>query len=145
MTDWTFELFFPRDISLLLPAPAEPMRPMHFRQGETVFTEGTAGRGFVALRKGRIVMKSGAQGEERTFGAGTCLDETFQNADGMWNGTAIAAEASDVLLLSGVACELFRQEVREEVREREEAKAAATGNLAGEAESVSVDARREVT
>ena len=79
----------------------------------------------MALRKGRIVMKSGAEGEERSFGAGTCLDDTFQNADGMWNGTVIAAEASDVLPLSGVARELFRHEVREEVREREEAKAAA--------------------
>ncbi len=145
MTDWTFELFFPRDISLLLPAPADPMRPMHFRQGEVVFTEGTAGRGFVALQKGRIVMKSGPQGEERTFGAGTCLDERFQNADGMWNGTAIAAEASDVLLLSGVACELFRQEVREEVREREEAKAAATANLGREAGDGNVEPRREAT
>jgi len=99
----------------------------------------------VALQKGRIVLKSGPAGEERSFVAGTCLDERFQNADGMWNGTAIAAEASDVLLLSGVARELFRQEVREEVREREEAKAAATGNLAGEAESGSADARREVS
>jgi NADH:ubiquinone reductase (H+-translocating) len=107
MSDWAFELFFPRDISLLLPAAHEPLRPMHFRKGEVVFAKGTAARGFVHVQSGSVVVEECSE-EPQTFRPGSCLGCGLQDADGIWNCTAVAAEGTDVVVLTGLARDLFR-------------------------------------
>jgi len=40
MAEWTFELFFPRDINLLTPSFSSPLGEMHLESGDTLFRSG---------------------------------------------------------------------------------------------------------
>ncbi len=107
MVDWTFELFFPRDVSLLVPPPEEPLRPVHYRKDEPLFTPRTLARSFIAVQRGSVTVKLDGQAE-RKFGPGQMLDGSLQDADGCWNCTAIATEPTDVLIVRGSALALFQ-------------------------------------
>lgn len=40
MTEWTFELLFPRDINLLTPSLSSPLGEMHLQAGDSLFRSG---------------------------------------------------------------------------------------------------------
>lgn len=109
MVDWTLELFFARDVSMLIPPPEEPLRPVHFRKDEIVFKAHTMGRSFIAVQRGRVtVQRDGVHEEE--VGAGGLIDSRFQDDDGCWLCAATACEPTDVLEIRGAALELFRHQ-----------------------------------
>jgi NADH dehydrogenase len=108
MVDWTFDLFFPRDVSLLLPPPEEALRPVHYRKDETLFTPRILARSFIAVQRGRVSVQQDGQ-PAREFGPGEMLDGNFQDADGFWNCTAVATQPTDVLIVRGVALSLFQK------------------------------------
>jgi NADH dehydrogenase len=108
MVDWTLELFFSRDVSLLLPPPEEPLRPVHYRQGETLLAPGTPSRHFIAVQRGHVTVTRAGVAEE--LGAGALLDTRFQDEHGRWNSTAIASQPTDVLIVRGAALELLRHQ-----------------------------------
>ena len=107
MVDWTFELFFPRDVSLLVPPPEEPLRPVHYRKDESLFTPRTHARSFIAVQRGRVTVTQDGQ-PAREFGPGQMLDGSLQDADGCWTCEAIASEPTDVLIVRGAALALFQ-------------------------------------
>lgn len=107
IVDWTFELFFPRDVSLLIPPPEEPLRPVHYRKDEPLFTPRTVARSFIAVQRGRVTVKQDGHAE-REFGPGEMLDGHLQDADGCWNCEAVATQPTDVLIVRGTALTLFQ-------------------------------------
>jgi NADH dehydrogenase len=109
--DWTFELLFPRDISLLLPPPDEPLRSIHLEQGEPLFVAGERCRAFFYLKKGSLIWDRPGAGSE-VLSAGTVIDQAQAGADNCWVGTATARESSDVVVFRGRALELLRGDLR---------------------------------
>lgn len=107
MVDWTFELFFPRDVSLLIPPPEEPLRPVHYRKDDSVFTCHTPARNFIAVQRGRVTVTRDGD-SPREFGPGDMLDNLLQDEHGRWNCDAFATESTDVLMLQGAVLTLFR-------------------------------------
>jgi NADH dehydrogenase len=109
MVDWTFELFFSRDVSLLIPPPEDALRPVHYRKDEPLFLPRTTARSFIAVQRGRVtIQRDGAAPEE--VGAGEMLDGRFQDDAGRWTCAATATEPTDVLVVRGAALELFRSQ-----------------------------------
>lgn len=107
LVDWTFDLFFPRDVSLLVPPPEEPLRPVHFRKGESLFTPRTHARSFIAVQRGSVTVRRDGQ-PALEIGPGQMLDASFQDADGYWTCEAIASQPTDVLIVRGAALALFQ-------------------------------------
>jgi NADH:ubiquinone reductase (H+-translocating) len=110
MMDWTFDIFFEKDISVLLPAPEEVLRPIHLETGELLFENGAPCRAFFFVRKGqvRIETEAGAQ----LFPVGSVIDQQVLDANSCWRGTATAAESSDLIAFRGRAFELLRTQLR---------------------------------
>jgi NADH dehydrogenase len=108
MVDWTLELFFPRDVSLLVPPPEEPLRPVHYRKDESLFSAGSHARKFIAVQRGHISVRRDGQAVQE-FGPGEMLDGSLQDADGCWTCEAIATEPTDVLIVRGAALALFQK------------------------------------
>ncbi|HEX8294833.1 MAG TPA: FAD-dependent oxidoreductase [Chthoniobacteraceae bacterium] len=108
MIDWSFELFFPRDISLLLPPPEEPLRAVHYRQDAVIFARGTPVQGFFSVQDGRVEARRPGEPAQH-FTRGQLLDGALQAADGTWSCDAVASEPTNVLLVRGLALELLRR------------------------------------
>ena len=109
--DWTFDLFFPRDTSLVMPPPIEAMRAVHLDKGDPLFAKGDHCRVLFYLRKGSIALSAGGEGA-RTLAAGSVIDGDLLDAEGNWSCSRRAAEPSDLVLFRGPALELFRNELR---------------------------------
>lgn len=111
MIDWTFEIIFPRDLSLLLPPPDEIVRPIHLEKGELLFGRGDPCRAFYYLRRGSVTL--GAEGEaDRVLTTGAIIDQAELDAHKHWRTRAVAAESSDVVVIRGRAHELLQKELR---------------------------------
>lgn len=106
MMDWTLELFFPPDVSLFIPPPEEPLQPMHFRNGEPLFTPQTPAHGILAVQRGSITVSQPGN-PARALGPGEMLGPELQDERGRWNCNATAAEPTDILLLRGAALTFF--------------------------------------
>jgi len=113
--DWTFDLIFPRDISLLLPPPDEAIRAAHLEKGEPLSVRGHICRAFALVRRGSLVLSAPGR-PDRTVAAGGVVDENELDAKGAWISSAVAAEPTDLVLLRGRALELFKNELRLEGR-----------------------------
>lgn len=100
MTEWTFDLFFPRDINLLTPQYSSPMEEMHLEAGDVLFLKGEPAQSFYAVKDGRVnitdeqneVVKSAAKGDH--FGERALL------GDRVWRFTATAVEPSTLVAIS---------------------------------------------
>lgn len=115
--DWTFDLFFPRDTSLVMPPANEVLRAVHLDRGDPLFALGDQCRVLFYLRKGAVVL-SPAAGPAETVGAGAVIDGNWLDGDGKWSCSATAAEPSDLIVFRGLALELFRAELQLVPRER---------------------------
>lgn len=111
MIDWTFDLVFPRDISVLLPPPEEPLRSIHLEQGEQLFARGERCRAFFYLKAGSLMVER-VGAEPRVLPASSVIDQTYTAPDGYWSDTVTARERSDVIVFRGRALELLRGELR---------------------------------
>jgi NADH dehydrogenase len=109
--DWTFDLIFPRDLSLILPPADEVLRYIHLEPGEELFERGQGCRGFAYVRRGALTL-SAPDRPDRTLGAGSVIDEAELDERGTWASSAKAAEPTDAVLFRGTALELFRKELR---------------------------------
>jgi NADH dehydrogenase len=111
MVDWTFDLFFPRDISLLVPPPDEVLRAIHLEAGEALIEAGSARRAIYYVRRGTLTWRvPGAP--DQVLAAGSVTDETMADEAGGWRGTLIAAEHSDLIAFRGRAFQLLSQELK---------------------------------
>jgi NADH dehydrogenase len=108
--DWTFELFFSRDISVVLPPPEDLMRSIHLEAGESLFQRGEQPRGYFFIKRGSVQVDHGGGAIEK-FSAGSMLDQTLGTANG-WSCDAVASESCDVIVFRGRAFELLKKSLR---------------------------------
>lgn len=115
--DWTFEAIFPRDISVVLPPPDEPLRLIHVETGEHLARRGDLMRAIGYVRRGCIEARE-PDGAVTALPAGSIVDQRWTDAAGCWRAEFVAAESSDVVLFRGRALELFKTELQMAPRAR---------------------------
>jgi NADH dehydrogenase len=98
MIDWTLDLFFPRDMTLLRSRPTEVITEMHLEKGDTVFHSGEPALSFYIVKKGRIDLLD-ANGVVKNLITGEHFGERALLADKIWRFTAVAAEPSTLVAL----------------------------------------------
>lgn len=98
MLDWTFDLFFPRDINLLTPQYTRPLKEVFLEPGDILFNPGEPAfslyfvkRGSVDIIDGDRLIKSVFAGEY--FGERALLDDEF------WHFRGVAREPSLLVAL----------------------------------------------
>jgi NADH dehydrogenase len=109
--DWTFELVFPRDLSIVLPPPEDVLRAIHLVKDELLFERGAPCRAFFYLRSGSVLLTA-PDGATRLLPKGSVIDQAFLDADGRWHWTAVAAESADLTAIRGRALKLLREELQ---------------------------------
>ena len=98
MIDWTLDVFFPRDITLLRSRPTETTQEVHLEKGDTVFHSGEPALSFYIVKKGRIDLLD-TNGVVKTLIAGEHFGERALLSDKIWRFTAVAAEPSTLVAL----------------------------------------------
>ncbi len=116
MTDWTFDLIFPRDISQLMPPPEDVVRAVHLEKGDTLFTMGTPCRAFFFVRKGGLTLSTPGL-PDRAVPAGSVIDQTVLDSSNLWEAGAAASEATDLLVFRGRLLDYLRKDLRLSRRE----------------------------
>jgi NADH dehydrogenase len=111
MIDWTFDLLFPRDISQIMPAPLDAVRAIHLEKDEELFEQGAPCRGFFYIRQGSIRLSTKGL-PDRRVDTGSVLDQAELDSSNLWEATATANEASDLLVFRGRLLEYFRKDLR---------------------------------
>ena len=111
MIDWTFELIFPRDLSVVLPPPEDVLRAIHLVKDELLFEHGATCRAFFYLRSGSVLLSS-PDGATRILSKGAVLDQGLLDDAGRWRWTARAAESADLTAIRGRALKLLRTELQ---------------------------------
>jgi len=110
IVDWTFELFFSRDISVVLPPPEDLLRSIHLEAGETLFQRGEKPRGYFYIQCGSVQIEH-ADGATEKLPGGSVLDQTLGGDNG-WLCSAIANESCDLVVFRGRAFELLKTRLR---------------------------------
>ncbi|HEX2101536.1 MAG TPA: FAD-dependent oxidoreductase, partial [Candidatus Synoicihabitans sp.] len=111
MIDWTFELLFSRDISLLLPPPEDVLRAIHLEDQEVLFEAGAPARAFFFIKRGEVQLTE-PTGEVQTLATGSVIDQSLVDADGCWRQHAVASGSTDLIAFRGRALELLRGRLR---------------------------------
>ncbi len=102
MVDWTMDLFFPRDISLLVPDPTELLQEVHLEKGETVFQAGEPALSFYIVKEGRVDLLNG-EALDKTVTRGGHFGARGLLGDGVWHHSARAAEPTTLVSVSRTA------------------------------------------
>jgi NADH dehydrogenase len=127
MIDWTFDLFFRRDISVVLPPPEDVLRSIHLEAGEALFHRGERPRAFFYIQRGCVRLNSEACDAQPEIEAATggILDQRWVS-EGRWRCSAYATESTDVIVFRGRALKLLQTALRlvplEEARAEEKPK-----------------------
>jgi NADH:ubiquinone reductase (H+-translocating) len=112
MIGWSFELVFPRDLSLLLPPPEDILRSVHLEKNEALFKRGDACRAFFYLKRGQLVLTEPGQ-PMRVLGPRAVIDQAELDERGGWRTEAMAGESgADVVVIRGRALALLRTELQ---------------------------------
>ena len=112
MMDWTFDLFFPRDISVVQPPAEDILRAIHLEKGEVLFQRGDKARAFYYVRRGSVVVQAEASDVQEVLGVGCVIEQERVGADDCWNVDVTAAESSDLIVIRGKAMQLLRTELQ---------------------------------
>ncbi len=99
LIDWTFDLFFPRDIALLRPRPTQVLQQMHLEKGDKVFEAGDPALSLYIVKSGRIDLRD-ETGLVRSLGAGEHFGERALLYDRVWRFSAEATEPSELVALN---------------------------------------------
>lgn len=89
MTDWTLDLFFPKDINLLNPRYTRPLKHMHLEPGDVLFTPGEPAFSLYFVKEGVIEVKDGEHLVKEVM-AGDYFGERALLQDRIWRYTAVA-------------------------------------------------------
>ena len=98
MIDWTLDLFFPRDITLLRARTTEVLQEVHLEKGDTVFHAGEPAMSFSVVKTGRVTLND-ENGPVMSIGPGEHFGERALLHDRKWRFTAVAAEPSTLVSL----------------------------------------------
>jgi len=115
MVDWTFDLFFARDIAVVLPPPEELLRSIHLEKGELLVSLGDACRGVFFVRRGSM-LRTDASGATSTVVSDSVVDFDDVDRQGRWVATFVAAESTDIVVFRGRALELLKTKLDLNVR-----------------------------
>lgn len=100
MTEWTFDLFFPRDINLLTPQFSSPMEEIHLEAGDPLFLHGEPALSFYAVRSGCIQITDDKGEVVKAARKGDHFGERALLTDRIWRFDATAAEPSTLVAIS---------------------------------------------
>lgn len=116
MVDWTFDLFFQRDISVVLPPAEDLLRSIHLEKGELLFARGDKCRGIFFVRRGALVRTE--EGElPVTLAANSIIDHEWADQNGCWTVTITASESSDITVFRGRAFDLLKTRLQLSLRD----------------------------
>jgi len=97
MIDWTLDLFFPRDISLLHPGPSEMLQEVHLEPGDHVFQAGEPAFSFYILKCGCVEVRDANGHVLRTLENGEHFGERALLEDRIWHYDAVAVEPTELV------------------------------------------------
>lgn len=100
MAEWTFDLFFPRDINLLTPQYSSPMEDVHLEAGDPLFMRGEPAYSFYAVKAGRIDITDENGNIVKSATAGQHFGERALLEDHIWRYNATAKEPSTLVTIS---------------------------------------------
>lgn len=108
MIDWTMELFFARDISLVAPEPTELVQQMHLQKGEAIFHAGEPALSFYIVQHGRVdIVEEGRV--DRSVTDGDQFGARGLMGDGIWHHDAKAAEPTVLFSVNRTAFHALAQ------------------------------------
>ncbi len=110
VVDWTFDLLFARDISLVLPPPDEVLRAIHLETDEELFAAGDPCRGVFYIRTGEVVLTT-PDGETTTYPAGEVIHREALDETGCWRGRAHATQSTAIVVFRSLALKLLQEEL----------------------------------
>ena len=97
--DWTSELFFPRDISLLTPNYSSPLGAMHLEAGDPLFEAGEPAFSLYAVKSGRVDITDADDKVVKSAGPGDHFGERALLADHVWRFNATAKEPTELVAI----------------------------------------------
>ena len=106
MVEWTLDMFFPRDISLLTPNYTSGVKETHLEEGDLLFHSGEPAFSFYMVKGGSIDIVDDERKLVRTIQHGGHFGERALMEDRRWRYNAVAREPSTLVSLGE---HVFRQ------------------------------------
>lgn len=100
MSEWTFDLFFPRDINLLTPQYSTPLEEMYLEPGDPLFRRGEPASSFYAVKSGRVDITDENGEVVKSAKAGSHFGERALMEDHIWRYDATAREPTSLVAVS---------------------------------------------
>lgn len=111
--DWTLDLFFPRDITLLSPRFTKLCREVHLEPGDALFHRGEPAFSLYVVKSGAIELRDGLGATVRTIAEGEYFGERALVHGGGYLYDAVAQGSTELVSLSGeVVLPFFRSSSR---------------------------------
>lgn len=101
MIDWTLDLFFPRDITLLNPRFTKLYRQVHLEPGDTLFNCGEPAFSLYVVKSGNITLRDPGGAIVRTIKEGEFFGERALVHGGGYIYDAVAEGPTELVSLSG--------------------------------------------
>jgi len=98
VTDWTFDIFFPRDINILNPRYTRPLRDMHLEPGDVLFNSGEPAFSLYFVKEGTIEIRDGKR-LVKAIHAGDYFGERALLEDRIWRYSAVAKTVCSLVAL----------------------------------------------
>lgn len=98
MVEWTFELFFPRDITRFRPEATSTAKETFLPPGTVIFEKGDPAPNFYLVKSGGIETEGG-EGAWIRIGEGGRLDQALLDADGRWGCGARTTQATRLVYM----------------------------------------------
>lgn len=98
--DWTLDLFFPREVSLLNPRFTTMLNRIYLETGDVLFEQGDPAFSFYILSDGEVEVRDGERLVKRVE-RGQFFGERALLEDGYWRYTCVATRPSMLVAVSG--------------------------------------------
>ena len=99
MAEWTFELFFPRDINLLTPQYSSPLEEMHLEPGDPLFEAGEPAFSLYAVKDGCVELTDDHGEIIKSCRKGDHFGERALLGDRVWRFNATAKVSSTLVAI----------------------------------------------
>ncbi len=103
MIDWSLDMFFPRDITLINPQYTKPLRETHLSENDILFNSGEPAFSFYIVKQGQIAIRDSDGAEIKTIERGGHFGERALLSDGKWRFSAVATQPSILISVSDKA------------------------------------------
>ena len=111
MSEWTFELFFPRDINLLTPTASSPLGEMHLEPGDSLFRASEPAQSLYAVKQGQVDITDSHGTVVKSAGPGEHFGERALLGDGRWRFDATARVPSQLVAIDGQTFKTIAQSI----------------------------------